>query len=140
MKAIILALLFSVPTFAATVNSAKIDQARDTLIVSVTYGGGCEQHEFSIKLSGHCLETFPVQCAAQLIESTERPDLCEAIITESVEFELREHGLDDPYFSGAELTIYGDQNFNGEPSSATVSLPFLNGMGRGLLKHRPGNR
>lgn len=138
MKTIILSLLLSVPAFAAQVNSAKFDRSRDKILVSVTYGGGCEKHEFSLEIGG-CRESFPVQCDAQLIEKTDRPDLCEAIITETVEFDLRDYDLDDPYYSGASLTIYGGLNHKGRVSSATVTLPFLNGMGKGLLKNRPGN-
>lgn len=138
MKTILLSLLLSVPAFAAHVNSAKLDRSRDKILVSVTYGGGCKVHDFTLKLSG-CRESFPVQCDAQLIETTLRPDLCEAMITETIEFDLRDYDLDDPYYSGASLTIYGDQNFNGKISSATITLPFLNGMGKGILKRFPGN-
>ncbi len=138
MKTFLLALILSSEAFAAQVNSAKFNQARDKILVSVTYGGGCEKHDFTLKLIA-CRESFPVQCDAQLIESTDRPDLCEAIITETVEFDIRDYGLDDLYYSGAFLKILGDKNFNGRRSSATISLPFLNGMGKGILKGIPGN-
>lgn len=124
MKFIALALaLSSLSSFAATVHSAKLDALNENVLVDISYGGGCKKHTFSITLSG-CQETYPVSCQAKLIEKIEGGfDPCEALVGETVKINLRKNNLDDSYFSNGTLTILGDLNMNGKPSSATVKLP-----------------
>jgi len=124
MKFIALAFaLSSLSSFGATVHSAKLDALKENVLVDVSYGGGCKKHTFSLKLSG-CQETYPVSCKAKLIEHIEGGfDMCEAIISETVKINLRKYDLVDSYFRNGTLTIIGDMNMNGKPSSATVILP-----------------
>jgi hypothetical protein len=123
LKLLVLATLFTAGAQAAEVLSAKLDAAKKNILVDVSYGGGCKDHVFKLKLGG-CLESFPVQCSAQLVETVvDGPDFCEAIVGETVKFSLKKYGLTDGYFKGGSLTIIGDKNFRGEDSSATVTLP-----------------
>lgn len=124
MKFIALALaMSSLSSFAATVHSAKLDATKENILVDVSYGGGCKKHTFSLNMKG-CAESFPVKCQAQLVRKTVGGfDMCEAIIGETVKINLAKYRLDESYYSRGSLTITGDMNSNGKPSSATVILP-----------------
>lgn len=119
MKLITLMLLsLSLSANAAEVLSAKLDASKKNILVDVRYGGGCKKHEFSLKL-GACLESYPVQCSADLIETIEGGfDACESIRMETAVISLKKAGLTDTYFERARLTILGDNE-----SSATIKLP-----------------
>lgn len=108
-------------TYKPEVVAAAVDASKQTLTVTVRHGGGCGEHNYSLKM-GLCLETYPVQCSAELFDDTE--DYCEAYLTNEVVFTFRELGLNNSYFNGASLTITGAQLRNGQESSATVKLPF----------------
>ena len=117
----LLALIFT----AAQTQAAKVESAQlvgTKLVLDVSHGGGCGEHLYDIELGG-CFETFPVQCSAELIHVTD--DICEALLYRTVEIDLAEKGLfSDGYFSGASLTITGDEDWStGEKSRATVVLP-----------------
>lgn len=115
--------LSSVSSFAATVHSAKLDASEKNILVDVSYSGGCKEHVFKLKL-GACMETYPVQCKAELVEKVVNgPDLCEAIVGKTVKINLAKYKLDDSYFAGGSLTITGDKDMSGKPSKATVVLP-----------------
>jgi hypothetical protein len=101
--------------FAVEVKSAKLDASKENILVDVAYGGGCEEHSFSLKV-GACLESFPAQCRATLVDSNST-DRCEAYIHETVVISLKESGLTDSYYKRASLTIAGDSG------KATVRLP-----------------
>jgi len=98
------ALLMSFQTLqAAEVKSAQVNG--DILTLEVAYGGGCKEHKFGLELVGGCMESYPVQCTAKLVDSA--LDFCEAYIQETVEISLSEQGISGEYFEGAFLTILG---------------------------------
>ena len=99
--------LLASETFAATIRAARIDDSGRNILIDVTYGGGCGKHDFSLKLHA-CLESYPVQCSADLIEKTN--DVCEALVSSQVSINLHQYGLDDRYFSRGTLKITGDQD------------------------------
>jgi hypothetical protein len=108
-------------TFAAKVRSARLDQSKQNILIDVTYGGGCGEHKFTLKVGG-CLESAPVQCGAQLIEETD--DYCEGLIGETISISLQEAGLTGAYYSNASLTIFGDLDSTGnERTQANITLP-----------------
>lgn len=127
MKLITLVLLsLSLSANAAEVISAKLDASKKNILVDVRYGGGCKKHEFSLKVGPACLESFPVQCSADLVETIEGGfDACESIRFETAVISLKKAGLTDSYFDRASLTIYGDVNQTGKRSSANVKLPKI---------------
>lgn len=119
----LLAFAFAFNATAAEIKAAKLDASKKNILVDVVYGGGCKKHVFTLDVGG-CLESMPVQCSAKLVHKTiGGPDLCEALISETVVLSLKKYGLDDSYYAGGKLTITGDRGFTGEPSSATVRLP-----------------
>lgn len=124
MKFIALALALStLSSFAATVHKARLDAAKENILIDVSYDGGCKRDTFSLKLKG-CAESFPVQCQAELVHKTVGGlDMCEVIISETVKINLSQYRLDESYYSRGSLTITGDMNVSGKPSSATVILP-----------------
>ena len=67
------------------VNSAAIDG--DRLTLSVSYGGGCRNHVFTLVVSKSFRESDPVQLPAVLAHDA-NDDPCEAWPTESLSFDL----------------------------------------------------
>lgn len=115
--------LSSLPTFAASIHSAKLDATQENLLIDVSYGGGCRKHEFSVRVY-MCGESFPLSCNAKLVEKIEGgADHCEAIISETVKINLKANDLADDFYRDAVITIEGDRNYRGETTSATVRLP-----------------
>lgn len=111
----------SLQSFSATVKSVELDEQKENLLIGVVYGGGCGNHEFSLKL-GSCLETYPVQCSAELIEQTD--DTCEALIYNTITIPLSKYNLSDSYFKGGTLRITGDLDWKtNQPSQASIQLP-----------------
>lgn len=115
IKLLVVSLLCSYSALAASVTGARV--SGNTLEVDVRYGGGCKEHKFKLEKSGYCLESSPVQCSANVVDLT-TGDFCEALISETVTFDLNKEGYGDSYFSGARLTLLGDDS-----SSAVVNLP-----------------
>jgi hypothetical protein len=103
--------------FAVQVTSAELDAELKNIVVSVTYGGGCSSHKFSLKM-GKCTRSFPVHCTAVVTDRTD--DHCRALFFRKIVFSLEEYGLNSQYFSGATLRIRGDGDTR---SSALVVLP-----------------
>ena len=68
-----------------TLNSATITD--DTLDISVSYSGGCKDHQFTLVASDTFLESFPVQLHA-FIAHNANGDTCEAYPTENYRFDL----------------------------------------------------
>ncbi|WP_408096805.1 hypothetical protein ACJVC5_17350 [Peredibacter sp. HCB2-198] len=103
---------------AAHILSARLDSDQKNLLIDVAYSGGCKKHIFKLKMDGMCLETYPVQCAAELKEEIEDgEDYCQGIIRHQAVFSLRKHKLHDEYYRGAKLTIYNRK------SSFSLKLP-----------------
>ena len=66
-------------------NSATITD--DILNISVSYSGGCEDHEFTLVASDTFLESFPVQLPVSIAHNA-NGDTCEAYPTENYRFDL----------------------------------------------------
>lgn len=111
-----MATLIALSANAAEVRDARINTEKGTVDIDVSYGGGCREHKFELKLET-CMESYPVQCTAKLIDLT-TDDYCEAYISQTVSISLKESGLTDSYFSKGSLTITGSGN-----SRAHVQLP-----------------
>lgn len=109
---------FAAPAFAVHVNDAKFNESTGKIDISVSYGGGCKQHKFKLNI-GACLESFPVQCGATLVDLT-KDDFCEAYLHQTVSISLKEAGLNDSYFTGATLSIRGEFQ---DGKGAVVRLP-----------------
>lgn len=103
---------------AAQILSAQLDSDQRNLLVDVVYSGGCKRHLFKLRMHDECLETYPVQCSADLIEEIEGgEDSCQSIIRHQAVFGLKRHKLHDEYFRGAKLTIFSNN------SSVSLKLP-----------------
>jgi hypothetical protein len=93
---------------AAQIREGSYDAGKRAIVLTVYYGGGCKEHDFSLKTQG-CRETMPVQCTVELLENA-HGDRCRAWIKKTLEFPLKAAGLDDPYYSDASLSIGGDND------------------------------
>lgn len=59
----------------------------DTLALNVSYGGGCELHEFTLVISGSFVDAEPVELRVVLAHNANN-DSCEAFLTEEYTFDL----------------------------------------------------
>ena len=59
----------------------------DTLAVTVSYSGGCQDHQFTLVASASFLESDPVQLEVALAHNA-NGDLCRAWLTEDYLFSL----------------------------------------------------
>ena len=66
-----------------------IEIAGDTITLNITYSGGCKEHGFSLYMSPAAfLESYLVQANLYLRHNS-NGDACEALVNESVSFNLR---------------------------------------------------
>ncbi len=69
----------------ALINSAWT--LRDTLIIVVSYSGGCRTHDFRLFGSRSIIKTNPPQAEIYLSHNS-NADMCEAWITKNIKFDL----------------------------------------------------
>ena len=113
--------LFSNHAIGAIVLSAQLDDLQKNLLVKVDFLGGCENHQFELKLLG-CRKQLPAQCVAFLVEKTF--DRCDDPQYAAIKFSLEKQGLTEAPYKGSRLIIYGDVDYQGESrSNAAVQLP-----------------
>ncbi|CAF4728771.1 unnamed protein product [Rotaria sp. Silwood1] len=98
------------------IQDGRYNSKTKTIEINVQYGGGCAEHKFQLEV-GTCLESYPVQCDAKLIDLTTN-DYCEAFIQRKVLIGLHEAGLDNNYYTGASVLIHGARD-----SKALIVLP-----------------
>ena len=80
-----------------------ISIAGDVLMVGVSYSGGCETHEWQICWDGTTQDISPPEVSLQLGHNS-NGDSCEAIRTETLEFDISPLQIPNP---GVEsLTVY----------------------------------
>jgi hypothetical protein len=68
-----------------TINDAKIIQNK--LILNISYGGGCQNHEFLLIGTGEYAESYPVQTQI-LLSHNSNNDTCLAFFTRLITFDL----------------------------------------------------
>ena len=61
--------------------------AGDTLTISVAYGGGCEDHQFTLIASDAFMESDPVQLGVSIVHNANL-DFCERWVEETYHFDL----------------------------------------------------
>ncbi len=105
---------------AASVRSAKYDAKTEIITVEVTYAGGCKEHKFKLRMNA-CMETYPVQCSADLVDLT-KGDFCEALVSKTVTFKAGDYGLLDSYYDNGSLEIIGSDR-----TSASIQLKRIGG-------------
>jgi hypothetical protein len=69
------------------ITGATIDG--NTLVVSVSYSGGCQEHQFDLVGSEAISKSLPPQRSVRLVHSGER-DLCKALILRTLKFDIKE--------------------------------------------------
>jgi len=96
-------------------NSASIDG--NNLKMSVSYSGGCEEHEFSLFMPEAHIAIFPPQLTLYAVHDG-NGDLCEAYITRDVEIDMSNlfEWLSAPYH----LSIYKNDS-DREPTSIDMT-------------------
>ena len=69
-----------------TIDSGRIE--RDTLVLSVSHGGGCAEHEYALVASNGWMESSPVQLGVLLAHDA-KGDVCKALLRRALKFDLR---------------------------------------------------
>lgn len=98
---------FDVGGFDTSGDVASIDG--DTLFVTVGYGGGCETHEWSLCWPDQSfMESEPVQVSLEIFHGGPA-DMCEAYLTEELEFDLGplKQAWKDSYGDGPGVILVG---------------------------------
>lgn len=60
----------------------------DCLEISVSYAGGCENHDFGLTWDGSILKSLPPQANLPLSHDS-NGDMCEALISETISFRIK---------------------------------------------------
>jgi hypothetical protein len=74
----------SAPRDPITIN--KIRRIRDILLFNISYGGGCEEHEFQL-ISTSFMESYPIQVNI-ILSHKGNDDPCDMWITETLTFNI----------------------------------------------------
>ncbi|HEV2149926.1 MAG TPA: hypothetical protein VGR37_21185 [Longimicrobiaceae bacterium] len=74
-----------IPSTPATITSAAMQG--DVLVLEVTFGGGCGQHDFALYASNVWLESDPVQVNVALAHDG-HGDPCRALLSRELRFDL----------------------------------------------------
>jgi hypothetical protein len=75
----------SAPRDTFTIQQIKLEG--DLLQINITYGGGCENHTFSLIGSDEYAESYPVQTSV-LLSHDANEDPCEALLHKTLNFNL----------------------------------------------------
>jgi hypothetical protein len=67
----------------------EVTVSGDTLLVTVSYSGGCRDHIFTLHSNGAYMKSLPPQMMLWL-EHLSNGDNCRAMITETLKFDLRQ--------------------------------------------------
>lgn len=97
-----------------TVSSGSIQD--DCLELVVSYGGGCQSHDFALYWDGMTLLTVPGRVQLSLLHNA-NGDLCEAVLTDSLHFDLT--GIQDSSGGIASVDILVD-------STVVLNVPYGN--------------
>lgn len=81
LSAIVLS--FSTLAHAAVVEDARLNIDNQTIEIDVTYSGGCETHDFEVKIR-NCTRANPMTCIAEVVDHTS-VDKCRQIVQETIE-------------------------------------------------------
>ena len=95
-----------------TLNDARI--VGDTLIVDVSFGGGCKEHDFELYSNGMWMKSLPPKMAIRLVHRAHE-DNCRAYLTQTRKFLL----TDARYNGQKQVVILLDAG--GEPRSISYN-------------------
>ena len=73
------------PSDPVTINSAAL--TGDSLVLSVSFGGGCREHSFLLLGGGLWAESYPVQTGVRLAHESNN-DPCDAMLSRTLKFDL----------------------------------------------------
>ena len=84
--------LTTVQANAVYLEGASYDNARQNLIVDLSYGGGCFVHTFELQWDGALLESDPPRYLFNLVD-TSPEDKCEAYLSTQLRFDINVPGI-----------------------------------------------
>ena len=94
----------------------------DTLTLTISYGGGCETHDFALVTDGRFMESDPVQLAVILTHDA-NDDPCERYVTDSYTFDL------------ASIKTLYQENYSTDEGPIILNLRHLGDPGALELKY-----
>jgi hypothetical protein len=108
--------LIATTSQAAKVVSASYDADTSSVSVEISYAKGFQKHDPKLKLE-QCFWSKPIKCELSIVDPG-AGDAGEMLFFQTISASLEDLNLTDPRFSGAWLTIRGD-----EKTLAHVVLP-----------------
>ncbi|MEM6730148.1 MAG: hypothetical protein AAF658_01255, partial [Myxococcota bacterium] len=75
------------PGSPTSVNLQDVRILGDRLVLAISFAGGCDSHAFSLCWDGTLTDSVPPEANLRLRHET--MDTCEALLSESLEFDLR---------------------------------------------------
>jgi hypothetical protein len=105
------------PSDPVTIHAVEV--RGDSLELTVSFGGGCRDHAFSLLADAAWMESYPVQIGARLAHDA-KGDACDALLTRVLKFDLSP--LKAAYAASYQ-TLSGiiRLNVRGAPSNPTYS-------------------
>lgn len=97
---------FQVPSSNDPFTILSMKTMKDSLIVEVQYGGGCQVHEFSLFSNGMYAKSLPMQVDIHL-HHVSNNDMCRALLTRRLAFDISK--LKPKNSSSLNLIINGDR-------------------------------
>lgn len=89
----------------------KVEISEGNLLIDVEYSGGCENHDFIIDWPEAIIAIYPPNFSVVLYHNS-NGDLCEALIKETLTFDISESGLvsSDQAINEATITVINGSN------------------------------
>lgn len=74
-------LIYSASSFCdVDILSATYDGNADEITLEIRFPGGCRPHAFELNFSPWCLQSYPLQCSAMLVQTEGQDDPCKASV------------------------------------------------------------
>lgn len=103
----------------------KVERVGDSLIITVSYGGGCQKHTFDLIWDGQILLSYPPQINL-LIAHHANGDACKQLVTESLKISLKEmFGNDDYSTQNYVFNVFSLLNRTQNPDAVVAPPPDI---------------
>ena len=77
------------PEKPGVITISAIRTSGDTLMVDVTYSGGCKPHEFKLYSTGMWMKSLPPKVNVSLSHTMAEPDPCRQMVRKTLKFLIR---------------------------------------------------
>lgn len=79
---------YSQPEDMASVDISKVEINGDILSITVSYSGGCEEHDFKLYFNGMYMKSLPPKITLMLYHDN-KGDSCRSIVEKTLKFDIK---------------------------------------------------